>query len=105
MTAHRSKSGTIYLIHFERKHHRAQHYIGFALDLSARLDQHRAGHGSKLIAAINALGIGWAVVRTWKGDRNFERRLHDSHEGPRLCPICRSNLGLDRKPTQLELIF
>ncbi len=91
MTDHRrTRSGTIYLIHFERPLAHARHYIGFAVDLPARLAQHEHGNGSKLMAALHKLGIGWCVARTWRGDRAFERRLKNYH-GPRLCPICQAN--------------
>ena len=28
------------------------------------------------------------LVRVWEGDRNFERRLKNRHNGPHLCPLC-----------------
>jgi predicted GIY-YIG superfamily endonuclease len=88
--------GTIYLIHFARPigdldnpHGQAQHYLGYAEDLDARLQRHRSGNGSAIMAAVVDRGISWSVVRTWSGDRNFERRLKNRKNHPRLCPVCR----------------
>ncbi len=98
MDHRRQRSGIIYLIHFESKvANHAQHYMGFAVDLPARLDQHLAGNGSKLMARVHELKIGWCVARTWKGDRDFERKLKNKKCGPWLCPICHP------KPIQNEL--
>lgn len=82
--------GTVYLIHFERPYQHARHYIGWTEDLSARLQAHRDGCGSALMAAVTRAGIGWVVARTWEGeDRGFERRLHRrKNSRARLCPIC-----------------
>ena len=88
----------VYLIHFDRPlgnpdnpRGQAQHYIGFAVDLEARLEAHRRGNGSALMAAVMRAGIGWQVARTWPdGDRDLERRLKRMKAAPRLlCPICR----------------
>lgn len=67
----------VYLIHFERKLHHAQHYLGFAGgDLMQCIELHRANQGAKLLAAVNNNGIYWKVVRVWqKGDRTLERKL------------------------------
>lgn len=83
--------GLIYLLHFERpisEAHRAQHYIGWALDLPARLALHRAGRGARLTQVAVARGIDFEVVRIWEGTRDFERQLKNGKRGPRLCPIC-----------------
>jgi len=89
MDHRRQKSGTIYLLHFETKiANHAQHYLGFAVDLPTRLSQHQAGNGSRLMARVHELSIGWCAARTWKGDRDFERKLKNRRNGPRLCPIC-----------------
>ena len=92
----------VYLIHFERSigdlgnpHGQAQHYLGYTDDLSSRLEAHRNGNGSAIMAAVSSQGIGWLVVRTWKGDRGLERRLKNQKNAPRLCPICRAKRGLE----------
>lgn len=88
----------VYLIHFDRPigdpanpRGQARHYIGYAADLEARLEAHRRGNGSAIMAAVARAGIGWTVARTWPdGDRDLERRLKRLKATPRLlCPLCR----------------
>ncbi len=83
--------GTVYLIHFKKKLHHAGHYLGYSENgLEKRLERHKAGNGSKLMSAIEKAGIGWEVVRVWENvDRNFERRLKNGKNSPKLCPICK----------------
>ena len=85
----------IYLLHFERAigdvanpHGQAQHYIGYADDVCARLAEHEAGRGAAITADLVSEDIGWSLVRLWLGDRSEERRIKRRHDGPRLCPIC-----------------
>ncbi len=88
-------AGTVYLICFKEKLHHAKHYIGFCEEgnLEARIERHRAGNGSKLMAAVTQAGIAWEVARVWEDvDRNFERQLKNSKNGPRLCPFCNDKL-------------
>ncbi len=84
--------GYIYLLHFERPlapgRHTTQHYIGYAGDLAARLQEHDHGRGARLTQVAKERGIGWAVARLWHGDRSLERRLKNRKEAPRLCPMC-----------------
>lgn len=82
--------GTVYLLCFSAPYRHARHYVGFATDLEARLAEHRAGRGARLIQVITAAGIEFTLARTWEGDRTLERRLKNGHNAPaRLCPICR----------------
>lgn len=84
------QTGTVYLIHFETRFKHAGHYLGFCDDLGRRIDQHRCGNGARLMEVVSAAGIGWKVVRTWVGDRAFERSLKRRKNTPRrLCPVCR----------------
>ncbi len=106
----------LYLIHFDRPvgtaKQKAQHYLGHADDVDARVADHLAttwerfeepaqlsdgrrdlgcahGAGANLLGAVNAAGIARKVVRVWKkGNKVEERRLKNHHHGPRLCPIC-----------------
>ncbi len=89
----------VYLLHFDRPignpgnpRGQARHYIGYALDLEARLEAHRQGNGSALMAAVAQAGISWQVARTWPdGDRALERQLKRLKAAPRLlCPLCRA---------------
>ena len=58
--------GTVYLLHFERPYHGPmQHHVGFtAGDLARRLDDHRAGTGSKTTRRAFDQGIAFVVART-----------------------------------------
>ena len=86
---------TTYLLHFsgklgnvENRRAMAQPSLGSAVDVAARLAEHRAGTGAKITAAAARRGIGMDVVRTWPGGRGVERRLKRRKAGPRLCPRC-----------------
>ena len=86
-----SKIGIIYLICFDKPYHHARHYLGFTTDLQKRIDKHMSGEGSKLLRAVTEAGITWSVVKTWEGDRNFERSLKNKKNTPKLCPRCGGN--------------
>ena len=86
----------LYLVHFAEPYEHARHYLGFVdhvgrdaeKALASRLDFHRKGQGSRLLAVVTAAGIEWEVVRTWPdGDRTTERRLK-GHSSTRMCPVC-----------------
>lgn len=79
---------TVYLIHFDRPYKHARHYLGSAKDLNARIEEHRAGRGARLIRVIQQAGITWRVARTWEGGRLLEYCLKARKNGPRLCPLC-----------------
>lgn len=94
--------GIVYLIHFEqafigkqknpnaKKLPIAKHYLGWTLDLPARLREHQSGKGGKLMAAVSASGIKWRVARTWENaTRTRERQLKNKGSACRLCPICK----------------
>lgn len=90
-----STKGTIYLLHFERAHYHARHYLGWTTDFDARLAEHLAGRGARLMEVIvKEQRIAVHVARTWRGTRNDERRLKNHNHAPRLCPIC--NPGTQR---------
>jgi predicted GIY-YIG superfamily endonuclease len=86
-----------YLIHFERPYvaktgnqkKQAQHYLGWTINLPKRVKLHATGQGARLLAVVNAEGIGWAVVRVWEnGSYKMERELKARHSHASLCPIC-----------------
>jgi hypothetical protein len=94
-------NGTVYLLHFDRSYRHARHYIGFTQNLEQRLEEHRAGRGSPLIAAAIADGIDFQLAAIWDGDRHDERRLHgQKNSRARLCPICvAGDRGAAARPT------
>lgn len=85
---------SVYLIHLERPLAHSQHYIGYTSSMrtiAARTEHHRAGTGSKFLAAVSRAGITFAIARTWKdGDRTFERKLKNRNGAKRFCPVCKS---------------
>lgn len=83
---------SVYLIHFQRRYRHAGHYLGFALDVPARLWHHRQGTGANLVRVVNREGIDWVCARVWPdGDRTLERRLKN-HSSTRYCPVCRGEV-------------
>ena len=87
----------VYLLHFERKLKHAQHYLGYSENhksLNKRIECHMKGNGSKLVAAFVRAKINFVIVRVWgRGDRNFERKLKNQKNAPRLCPICKKGIA------------
>lgn len=83
-----AQDGTIYLLHFDRPYKHARHYTGWTVDLDARLAEHSAGRGARLLAVVAAEGIGWQLARTWIGSRSRERRLKNWGGASRRCPLC-----------------
>jgi predicted GIY-YIG superfamily endonuclease len=84
--------GYVYLIHLDaplNAKHAARHYIGWAFNLSSRMQQHLTGRGARFMQVAKERGISWSIARVWPGDRHFERRLKKRKEAPRLCPIYR----------------
>jgi predicted GIY-YIG superfamily endonuclease len=82
---------TVYLLHFDRPYPRGKrprHYLGWAVDLDERLQEHRRGEKSRLMLACAQEGIGFRVVRTWPGGYEMERRLKRRKAPFRLCPEC-----------------
>ena len=63
---------------------RARFYVGWALDPKARLAEHRAGRGAKMLAAAVERGITFRIICTVPGTRRFERKVKDSHNVPQL---------------------
>jgi hypothetical protein len=89
-TYRKNVPGTVYLIHFDKPYYHARHYLGWTEGpVDNRLSQHKSNKGSPLLRALNNIGIDYKIVRTWENvDRNFERQLKNSHNIPRICPIC-----------------
>lgn len=84
----RQPRGVVYLLHFERPYRHAKHYTGWTTDLEARLAEHRAGRGARLLAVIGQAGIGWSLARTWDGTKGRERQLKRTGGASRRCPMC-----------------
>ncbi len=86
-------SGTVYLLHFAEPispESPAQHYCGFTKhnDFLQRITEHKAGRGSRFTQVAFERGISFSVVRTWTGDRTFERKLKNMKNLKFYCPVC-----------------
>jgi hypothetical protein len=83
---------SLYLLHFEKPYGHASHYLALVVDeatIASRVETHRAGHGSPLVAAAVNAGIAVELVRIWpESDRSEERRLKSGHGSSRCCPLC-----------------
>jgi predicted GIY-YIG superfamily endonuclease len=85
-------SGTVYVLHFAEPYHHARHYVGYTDNLPARLADHSAGAGARLLAAVGAAGIGFDLAWTWpNASRAFERKIHRYKRTPTLCPLLTLN--------------
>ena len=82
--------GVCYLLHFHKKIHGVQHYLGWALDANVRLSVHQHGNGARLTKECVEKKIGFDLVRVWEnGTKQLERKLK-KHGGKHWCPICNS---------------
>ena len=79
-----------YLLHFERKIHGAQHYLGWSVHITRRLRQHLKGDGARLVRQALRAGVGVELVRVWAtDDRTQERALKKTRTPKSYCPKCR----------------
>jgi predicted GIY-YIG superfamily endonuclease len=92
-------TGTVYLLHFHRPYRHARHCLGWTADLDARLTEHAAGRGARLLAVITQAGIGFTLARTWPGTRTRERQLKRQGGASRRCPLCGIHPRTTRQPT------
>ena len=83
-----TRTGTVYLLHFDELYRHARHYLGWAGDHDTRLAEHAAGSGARLTAVARAAGIGWTLARTCPGTRTRERQLKRQGGAARRCPLC-----------------
>lgn len=106
-------NGYVYLIHLHRQLNRGsqrdrrtvKHYIGWCADLAARIQAHERGCGSKFMACVRRVGIGFEVVRVWHGDPALEKKLKRWKKAATLCPICsqiQPDLFRELSPAQIR---
>jgi predicted GIY-YIG superfamily endonuclease len=83
----------VYLLHFSPAYRHARHYVGYAEDIIKRVDEHRAGSGSRLTQVALQAGSQLQLVRIWQdADRATERRIKNWKNSPKLCPICNGTI-------------
>ena len=94
--------GFVYLLHFERPiapgAHTAQHYVGHADHLAARIQTHERGRRyndignptgcARIVEVAHQRGNPFRVARVWRGGYELERAIKAQKNTPRLCPIC-----------------
>jgi predicted GIY-YIG superfamily endonuclease len=88
VTATASRTGTIYLLHFDQPYKHARHYTGWTDNLPERLARHRHGQGARLMAVVRQAGIGFTLARTTSGNRDQERAIKNAGGAVRYCPLC-----------------
>ena len=99
------RTNTVYLLHFSSPiapgQHTAQHYMGSAADVDARLAEHANGTGSRLCQVARERGNSFVLVRTWTvadgTGRQLERKLKNQKNSPKLCPICQAQKQIQAK--------
>lgn len=91
--------GSVYVLHFSKpvgtKRQQAQHYIGWASDVDARIAAHRQGKGARLTQVAVERGCELEVAQVIPGvTRDFERTLKNRGSGHRNCAICRGGVPI-----------
>jgi predicted GIY-YIG superfamily endonuclease len=78
-----------YLLHFDRKVHGAQHYLGYSVHIARRVRQHLTGAGARLVKQALRAGITVELVRVWAtADPKQERALKKTRTPKSYCPKC-----------------
>jgi len=83
------QEGFIYLLHWQDRTGRVEHYVGWTTDLEARLKQHFSQCGGcPTTRGYRRQGMGGRLVRLWRGTMQGERFLQQSLLFPTDCPVC-----------------
>src|SRR6266545_3669366 len=86
--------GFVYVHHFHEpignEKHKAQHYIGRAKDVDARVEAERKGgpDAPRIMQVLKERGIGFDVVQVWPGNSYVENALKSYGTAKPLCPKC-----------------
>ena len=95
-------TGTVYMLHFSAPYRHARHYTGWTADLAARLDEHAAGRGARLVSVAKAAGITFSLARTRPGTRADERAIKRAGGARRYCPLCSARPLNGKWTTRME---
>ena len=83
------QEGFIYLLHWQDRTGRVQHYVGWTTRLETRLKQHFSPNGGcPTTRCYRRQGMGGRLVRLWQGTMREERYLQQSLRFPGDCPVC-----------------
>jgi hypothetical protein len=86
--ANAAMRGWTYLLCLRPPYKQAEHYLGSAAGLAARLRQHGTSEGARLMQVQRQAGGSFVLTRTWPGGRAVEYRLKARKNAPVLCPRC-----------------
>ncbi len=86
--ANTAVSAWSYLLCLRPPYKQAEHYLGSAAGLAARLRQHGTSEGARLMQVQRQAGGSFVLTRTWPGGRDVEYRLKARKNSPVLCPRC-----------------
>ena len=91
----------VYIIHFLEKLFHAQHYVGHINETETvkapttafkrRMKEHRSGNGARILDVCNEKGINYIIARIMPGNKREERRIKDTNNTKRYCPICQED--------------
>lgn len=81
----------LYLLHFERPFHHAQHYLGWARHREERIQAHLEGDSdaSRLMRAVHEAGIKVTWVQFLDGGKSTERKIKNRGTLKKTCLMCR----------------
>ena len=89
MPGTRRQAGFIYLLHWQDRKGRVEHYIGWTTHLEGRLKQHFSDSGGcPTTRGYRRAGMGGRFVRLWEGTMQAERLLQQTLLFPKDCPLC-----------------
>lgn len=89
--------GFVYVLHFDKPYKHAMHYIGYVDGdnqgaVNARMEDHKAGRGARLMDVITKAGIGFTIAWIYDNvDRKFERKLKNKGGAKKHCQMCIAN--------------
>lgn len=82
----------VYLLHFDTPYQHTRHYCGWGKNVVMRVESQLKGKrtAAHFVKVVHKAGIKIRLAHIWHGkDRKFERKLKDTHNLKRFCPICK----------------
>ena len=83
------------------KRGQANFYVGYAENVQARLEEHRAQRGASITAAAVQQGLSLSVVAVFEGDRTLERRIKNLKATPKIVAALRTGKVPFRLPAPI----
>ncbi len=86
----------VYILHFDKKLHHAQHYVGCTENIDRRMNEHLHCHqcGSNLVRAAIKQGINVVLAKVYpNGDRALEKKIKAMKKTSLVCPICQKGIN------------